>query len=89
MIYNKVSLQLYENNMHRKKKAKEEIYQNFNKVCLRWEFMGEPFFFSFFSLNYYKKPTCYSRNTQNASTISFKSQQNKQNPIYQHLEMTR
>lgn len=75
MIYNKVSLQLYENNMHRKKKAKEKIYKIFKKFVLGGSLWVN--LFSFFSLNYYRKPECYSHNTQNAYTTSFKSQQNK------------
>lgn len=35
MLYNETLPQLYENNMHRKRKAEKEINQNFNKVCLR------------------------------------------------------
>lgn len=45
VLYNETWLQLYENNIHSKSKAKKEINQNFSKVCLRGLAVGESFIF--------------------------------------------
>lgn len=43
MLYNETWLQLYENNIHSKSKAKKEINKNFTKVGLRGLTVGEKF----------------------------------------------
>lgn len=45
MLYNETWLQLYENNIHSKSKAKKEINKNFTKVGLRGLTVGESFLF--------------------------------------------
>lgn len=45
MLYNETWLQLYENNIHSKSKAKKEINKNFTKVGLRGLIVRKPFFF--------------------------------------------